>query len=48
MITMDESSNFHDGILKELLEEDRKKLEEERRRRELEEMDRQKKIAEEF
>lgn len=48
MITMDESSNYHDGILKDLLEEDRRKLEEERRRRELEELERQRKIEEEF
>ena len=27
MITMDENTNFHDNILKQMLEDDRKKLE---------------------
>jgi hypothetical protein len=33
MISMDEKTNHHDGILRDLLEDDRRKLDEEKRRR---------------
>jgi hypothetical protein len=48
MISMDEKTNYHDGILRDLLEDDRRRLEDEKRRRELEELERQKQIADEF
>lgn len=48
MIALDEGSNYHDGILRDLLEEDKRKLDEEKRRRELEEQERQRMIQDEY